>query len=332
MGGACLAGQCQPVQVWNGNNGADFTLGSNRVYLSSGPTATTIQYVPTDAASNATPVEFAVLSDDCRFPAVDSVTSNIYLSCDSGFRWVSAPAGGQGTSFVPFSVSLVDFQPIYAQADTAVWVSYYISGFGTIRTAKNDGTLLRDLVNYGNSPRLTILATDNTSVFVKVASAAEGSAIYQIDLSNGVSVPLYAPSLVFSPVSAASDGSTVFFTVAGQGLFSVPKGATSVAPSRLPVDALVDVVAAVDDTSIYYGVGVDAITAPSQCSSYRVARIPKAGGAEEILASGSNACFNVTNNFTYKMLVDSKVVVYQPLLTTAECAATTCLPVFKVAK
>jgi hypothetical protein len=80
----------------------------------------------------------------------------------------------------------------------------------------------------------------------------------------------------------------------------------------------------VDATSVYYGTEVDAVTGATGCTSFRVARRPKAGGAETALVDGTENCIT-------KLKADANVVAYQNR--GRGCATATCnYPLLKVAK
>jgi hypothetical protein len=285
-----------------------------------------LTYQPTNAAANAAGLPFSTFPEACEAITTDASTSDVSAVCRDAssvtyFRRIPNGGGVGIKSSLPDTTPIVT--PFYAAGGNNFWAAYPI--ISTIRRARTDGTMMIALRTWPDPPpTLNPLGIDTTHLFIRWTTGAGTGVreLQQIDLGTGAVVTLHSSTTDFV-TAVASDGASAFFILNGRGLFAAPKGVLTASPRQLAVDSTVDVVGGADAASVYYGVGVDTVTGATTCSSYRAAKIPKAGGTEVVLASGTDSCF-------YEMVSDANVVVWRAKVNL--CTTTGCSPVWKVAK
>src|SRR5579871_343511 len=339
-GGACSSGQCQPVSVYSSTSSAfSMAVGSNRVYvLTRSTTGTTISYMPTNAPPGTTLTPFSTISGQgCGYldPNPDPATGDLFMQCypldSSGnpttneyFRVVSATAGGAGTQLFQVGLNQSGSLPPYPSG-TGLILWGEIDMPLVVRDAHTDGSNIGTIVTYPSTgPTLiSLLAVDQTSAYVWAYSGTSGSVqvLNQVSLTTGATNTLISS---FSSAGVLSDNSSVFWWLGGTGIYSVPKNMTTPTQTTVMTDSNLAVFGSVDATSIYYATQVDTVSGATGCSSYRVGRRPKAGGAETSMVDGTQNCVTDIKG-------DANVIAYATR--GLACATTACTyTVLKVAK
>jgi hypothetical protein len=341
-GGACSSSQCQPVAVVTAtNNNTLYALGSGRLYLytSSAASGTTIQYVSTSAAPGTTPTSFSTIpNQSCGFLNADPATGDLMMQCyaiTSGvvdqstqyLRRVSATAGGAGTQM--FQVAMGAFGAVQPyQTGTGQFVYSDAALPTNVRIASTTATSASNLVTFTNGSSIStdVLGADQTSAYVWL-SVDNSSYLMQVLLSPIGNPTYYTLDTGYTAGGGVfSDGSNVFFATSQTGIYSVAKGMNvpPAAVTTVMTDSTLSQFGNVDASSIYYATQVDTVTGATGCSSYRIARRPKTGGAETPMYDGTQNC--VTS-----MQGDANVIVYATR--GLGCGSMTCnYGIYKIAK
>jgi len=191
-----------------------------------------------------------------------------------------------------------------------------------VRRSAFDGSGLGMLQSYTSTDTVhSILGVDATHVFIWQAVSGVES-LRQVAIADGSTITLFNNG--FAQSGFASDGTTAFWYAGGSGVYSVPKGATAATMNTVFADSALSVMGPIDATSVYYGTDVDAVSGATGCTSYRVARRPKTGGAETALVDGVDNCVEA-------MKGDANIVVWKTR--GRGCGTMTCTrPLLKVAK
>jgi hypothetical protein len=311
---------------------SDFAVVSNRIYVvvvDGTAKVSTITYVPTNAAAGTAATPFATIpNEQCNAIQSDAATGDLFLSCvdyTSSLEYARhiTSTGGAGTRINQINVNGSGTVPVYPMSGNLYWFEF---PGGTVpngvRTSKFDGSGLTTLQTYATADTFwSVLGVDSNSVFIWQTVSGVQS-LRQVAFTGTSTITLF--NNAFSQAGFASDGTTAFWWVGLGGVYSVPKGTLTANMNTVFADATLAVMGPIDATSVYYATEVDAVTGATGCSSYRIAKRPKAGGTEAPLFDGVDSCIGA-------MKGDANVVVWRNR--GRGCGTMTCTnPLLKLAK
>jgi hypothetical protein len=284
---------------------SDFAVVSNRIYVvvvDGTAKTSTITYVPTNAAAGTAATPFATIpNEQCNAIQSDAATGDLFLSCvdyTSSLEYARhiTSTGGAGTRINQINVNGSGTVPIYPMSGNLYWFEF---------------------------PGGTVPNGVRTSKSVFIWQTVSGvQSLRQVAFTGTSTITLF--NNAFSQAGFASDGTTAFWWVGLGGVYSVPKGTLTANMNTVFADATLAVMGPIDATSVYYATEVDAVTGATGCSSYRIAKRPKAGGTEAPLFDGVDSCIGA-------MKGDANVVVWRNR--GRGCGTMTCTnPLLKLAK
>jgi hypothetical protein len=297
-GGTCAGGKCQPVQVYTSTLDYTTAIAQGRIYImhaaSTGVPQTTISYVSVDAAPGTAVTPYATIPMEyCIYLKPD--TGDLFSTCspltsggtpmaDMNFIRRIPPSGGAGNRLFQINAGALGAETAFPQSNFIYFVELSSQA---MRRGTYTSTTVTNLMTYPAADTMSgAKGIDQTSLYF-MQSVSGIMSLRQGALANGATTTLMAMS---SPSGLYSDNTNVFFWRGASGVFRLPKGTTSTSATTIFNDPTLIAMAPIDGSSIYYGTAIDAVTGATGCTSYRVARRPKAGGTEEPLFDGVDQC------------------------------------------
>jgi hypothetical protein len=294
MGGTCTSGRCNPALVRSGNFD-DFLIKSGQIhfataiYTTDARSATAYGYYPEAAPAGTAPTSrFTQDGTLCRVMTLDGATGDMYMQCEDHPGGPAFLYRNGSQKLAGMSITL----PIFMTPSTSTicWINGAPqpnpgSAWVQALKANQTGYTITQYVRIFNVS-MTLVAVDDASFFTSMVDSTGASLVAEFDLA-APTIENYTKLAATGTTLAASDGATLFY-LGADGLHSTPKG--TMAPTMVLGDPTVTTIFEIDGTYVYYVAEERVIVngGPSQsCDAYRIARVPKTGGTEEVLVSES---------------------------------------------